>query len=256
MKNKLFPVLFAFPITAGICAASIHSTQLRHLEKADISAFPLTYGLIAVCCIAIFMALIAAFLLKNGISFSPKFMSVALPVSMWAGAVFILLYAFFTLLPLRYEFRATDLILALFALYSAISLIVLGKYRIADRDSAAYSVFSCVPTFWAAFMTILTFRNNVTEPVILNYVFLVLSYISILFFSYSLAAHALGKGKKTVAVFSCFMGIFFIIVEVLSPILAIGFEAFDLQKVTEILPMVAYLLFMPFATAEILKKNN
>lgn len=255
MKNKLFPVLFAFPFTAGICAASIFSTKLRYLEGAVSSETPLTQGLIAVCCIAILMALISAFLLKNGIEYSTKLMPGALSVSMWFGAGCLLIHAFLTLLPLRYEFHATQLILALFSLYGAVSLIVLAKYRLCERDSSAYCIFSAVPSFWAAFMTILTFRNNVTEPVILNYVFLVLAYISILFFSYSLAAHVLGKGKKNVAVFSCFMGIFFILTEIIGTILAGGFEAITLKRLTEFLPMIAYLVFMPFATAEILKKR-
>ena len=250
MKNKLFPILFLFPITAGFCGASLRATQLKALADGAHNLAAPTYGLIIVSVIAIFLALVAALLLKNGINFSCRFHDSALLGVSSVGAVILLLHAAFLLFALKDNFRATDLILALFSLYSAVSLIVLGKYNLAERESSAYCIFSAVPAFWAAFLLILSFRDKISDPIISNYIFLILSYISILFFLYSVTAHVLGKNRKFISVFSCFSGIFFILTEVFSLIFS---GEFVLKA--ELLPLFAFIVLMPLYTAKINKKN-
>lgn len=250
MKNKLFPILFLFPITAGFCGASLRAAQLKAFASGAQNLSSPTNGLVIVSAIALLMGLIAALLLKNGINFSSRLREPALSAVSFAGAIFLLVHTAFLLFSLRESFRATDLILALFSVYSAVSFIVLGKYRLRERDSSAYCIFSAVPAFWAAFLLILTFRDKISDPIISNYIFLILSYISILFFSYSVAAHILGKNRKLVAVFSCFSGIFFIFTEIFSLIFS-GEFTFSV----ELLPLFAFLILMPLYTAEIIKKD-
>ena len=251
MKNKLFPILFLFPITAGICGASLRANQLKALADGEQNLSTATYGLIIVSVIAIFMALVAALLLKNGITFSCRFQKTALLGASFGGAVVLLAHAAFLLFALQESFRATDLILALFSIYSAVSFIVLGKYSLCERDSSAYCIFSAVPAFWSAFLLILTFRDKIADPIISNYIFLILSYISILFFSYSVTAHILGKNRKLVSVISCFSGIFFIFTEILSL-----FFAWEFTFSVGHLPLLAFLILMPLYTAEILKDKE
>ncbi len=256
MKNKLFFILFAFPVTSGLCAATLRSNIIKISAEEVSSLSHVMHGLTAVCVIAFLMALIAAFVLKDGVTFSSSFPSRTLPSFLSITAAIILIYAFLTLLPLRYEFDAARLILALLSVYCSVALLVLGKYKFAMRDDTSYCIFSSVPVFWVCFVIILAFRSKVSDPVISNYAFLMLSYISILFFCYSITAHILGKKKKGVAVFSCFIGIFFILTELFSLLFAGKYATLSLDEIRNLLPLFAFLITMPVATAEILKKNN
>lgn len=167
------------------------------------------------------------------------------------SAILVLAYTGLLAFSLREKLGAVEVILALLSLYCAVSLLVIGKYNLQERDSTAYCTFAAVPVFWACFMLIIAFREKISDPVITNYVLLIFAYISILFFAYAIAAHLLGKNKKHVAIIFCFLGIFFILTDVISSVI-IGDIALRLR---EILPQLAFLILMPFATFEIIKKN-
>ncbi len=258
MKNKLLPSLFVLPIVTGICGALLRASQLVHAYDRETgilkSGEPVTYGLIAVCIIAALIAILAAFLLKNGAEIKSGRLGKGLIVSGVVSSVVILIYAGMTLFSLFDEFDATELVLGLFSVYCAVSLLVLSKYSFAERDSTAYCVFSAVPSFWACFMLILAFREKISDPIIANYVPLMFSYLSILMFCYAIAAHVLGKNKKHVAIFSCFFGIFFILMELISPLFAGGTVTVDADSIRYMLPQLAFLILMPCTTAQILKK--
>lgn len=258
MKNKLFPILFAFPVTTGICSAILRAYQFRNAFDPQTGILkigePATYGFIAVCIIAALMAVIASFLLKGGFEIKSKKFGTILTAAMSVSAVVILAHAGIILFSLQDEFDLTHLILALFSIYCAVSLLVMGKYQLAERNSTVYCIFSAVPVFWACFLLILTFREKISDPVIANYVPLIFSYICILFFTYSMAAHILGKNKKYVAVFACFMGMFFILTELISPFLLKELVAFNVANIREFLPQLAFLILMPCACAQIIRK--
>ncbi|MBR3848742.1 MAG: hypothetical protein IKM21_05580 [Oscillospiraceae bacterium] len=245
MKSKLkfLPILFLLPLTAGICGASLRATQLDS---------PSSYGLVIICVVALVLAAIASFLLKNGIKYSSVFLAKALPIVSFVGAACILAYAGTLVVSLADNFSALTLILVLLSVYACVSFIALGKHGLAEREDTAYCIFSAVPVFWTAFVLIVTFREKITDPVISNYVFLILSYISILVFGYATCAHVLGKNRKNIAVFSCFVGIFFILTELLVPLFndTVAFE------ISELLPLIAFLVIMPFYTAEIIRKKD
>ena len=258
MKNKLFPSLFALPVVTGICGALLRASQLQHAYDAETgilrSGEPVTYGLVAVCVIAALIALLAAFLLKNGFEFkSPKLQKYLLFSSV-AASVVILIYAAMTLYALLDEFSVPVLILGLISVYCAAALLVLAKYAFAERDDISYCIFSAVPAFWACFMLILAFRDKISDPIIANYVPMMFSYLSILMFCYSVAAHILGKNKKHVAIFTCFFGIFFILMELLSPLFAGELAGINSENIRYLLPQLAFLLLMPAVTAHIIKK--
>ena len=258
MKNKLFPSLFALPVVTGICGALLRASQLRHAYDAEtgilLSGEPSTYGLVAVCIIASLIALLAAFLLKNGVEISSRRFRKGLFVSAAAASALLLIYAAMTLYTLLDEFSVPTLILGLISVYCAVAFLVLAKYSFTERDDVAYCVFSAVPAFWACFMLILAFRDKISDPIIANYVPMIFSYLSILMFCYSVAAHILGKNKKHVAIFTCFFGIFFILTELLSPLFAAGLVEINAENIRYLLPQLAFLLLMPTATAEIIKK--
>ena len=258
MKNKLFSSLFALPIVTGICGALLRASQLKHAYDAETgilrSGEPVTYGLVAVCVIAALIALLAAFLLKNGVEIkSPKFLK-GLFLSTVAASSLILVYAAMTLYSLIDEYNTPTLVLGLISVYCAIAFLVLAKYSYAERDDVSYCIFSAVPAFWACFMLILAFRDKISDPIIANYVPMIFSYLSILMFCYSVAAHILGKNKKHVAIFTCFFGIFFILTELLSPFFAAGLVEINAENIRYLLPQLAFLLLMPAVTAEVVKK--
>ncbi len=258
MKNKLFPSLFALPVVTGICGALLRASQLKHAYDAETgilrSGEPVTYGLVAVCVIAALIALLATFLMKNGVEIKSSKFKKGLFVSTAATSALVLVYATMTLYTLLDEFSTPTLILGLISVYCAVAFLVLAKYSFAERDDVAYCVFSAVPAFWACFMLILAFRDKISDPIIANYVPMIFSYLSILMFCYSVAAHILGKNKKHVAVFTCFFGIFFILMELLSPLFAGGLVEINAATIRYLLPQLAFLLLMPAVTAHIIKK--
>lgn len=257
MKNrpKFLPILFALPLAAGLCGASLRATYLNYPIETAAGA-PAFYGLSIVCVIALLMSVIAAFLLKSGIEYSSVFLTKALPIASFVGAAILLAYAVTLIVSLADRFSALTLILALLSVYACVSFIALGRHRLAERDDTAYCIFSAVPVFWICFVLIITFREKITDPVISNYVFLILAYISILFFGYATSAHVLGKNRKHVAVFSCFIGIFFILIELISPLFTGNYALMSLSDISELLPLLAFLVIMPFYTAEIVRKKN
>ncbi len=253
MKNRLkfLPILFLLPLTAGLCAASLRATQLNYPIEAASSA-PSFYGLVIICVIALLMAVIAALLLKNGIEYTSVFLTKALPIASFVSAACILAYAGTLIVSLAGSFSVLTLVLVLLSVYACVSFIALGRHRLAEREDTAYCIFSAVPVFWVCFMLIVTFREKIADPIISNYVFLILAYISILVFGYSTCAHVLGKKRKHIAVFSCFVGIFFILIELLVPL----FADTATFAISELLPLLAFLVIMPFYTAEIVRKKN
>ncbi len=258
MKNKLFPSLFALPVVTGICGALLRASQLKNAYDAETgilrSGEPSTYGLVAVCVIAALIALLSAFLLKNGVEIKSAKFQKGVFVSTAAASSVLLVYAAMTLYTLLDKFSAPTLILGLISVYCAVAFLVLAKYSFAERDDIAYCVFSAVPSFWACFMLILAFRDKISDPIIANYVPMIFSYLSILMFCYCVAAHILGKNKKHVALFTCFFGIFFILMELLSPLFAGGLVGINAENIRYLLPQLAFLLLMPSVTAEIIKK--
>lgn len=258
MKNKLFPSLFALPVVTGICGALLRASQLRHAYDAETgilhSGEPVTYGLVAVCVIAALIALLASFFLKNGVEIKSEKFRKGLFFSTAAASLLLLVYAAMTLYTLLEKFSIPTLILGLISVYCVVAFLVLSKYSFAERDDLSYCIFSAVPSFWACFVLILAFRDKISDPIIANYVPMIFSYLSILMFCYSVAAHILGKNKKHVAVFTCFFGIFFILTELLSPLFAGGIVEVNTESIIYLLPQLAFLLLMPTVTTQIIKK--
>ncbi|MBR5542885.1 MAG: hypothetical protein IKU65_02165 [Oscillospiraceae bacterium] len=258
MKSRFFPALFALPATAGICAAYLKAMHISHSEAGAFEAIvgeAASVGFSAVCIIAVLMALVAAFILKNGVAFRSGKTEAAAKAALSVCAVLILAYAGTLLISLRNGFEAITLILGLLSIYCAVSFFVMAKHSLAVCDSVAYCVCSAVPVFWACFLIVISFREKISNPIISEYVTLIFAYISILLFAYSLAAKILGKKKTGVMVFACFSGLFFILVELLTPLFLIGkVNLLSAYSAKELLVQVAFLLMMPSVTIHILKK--
>lgn len=261
MKNKTFALVLLLPLVAGICGAFLRGAQFTEaFENSDgfiSGSTPFANGLLILCILVFAMTTAAALLFTKYLKPSKRDTSKrSITISLWIAGSIILIYALLILKTLADGFTVINLILALFSVYCSVSLFILGKYKLKELESSAYCIMSVVPVFWACFMLILTFREKISDPVIWDYVFHIFAYLSVLLSTYSIAAHALGKKKVGVTVFTCFCGIFFFLTELISPFLSGGNIELNLAKVTELLPSLAFLILIPFVTAEVLNKNN
>ncbi len=262
MKNRWFSFLIVMPIVTGVCGAIIRAAQLTAAFDAETglleSNSPLTMALVAVSVIAVVMALISAFVLKNGVTLPKSDDGKFVTIPLTFAAMLILAYSGVIIFGLRDRFDTAELVFALLSIYCAVALLAMGKYRMAERDSIAYCVFSAVPVFWACFLLIMTFRVKISDPIIADYAILIFGYICILLFAYALAAHLLGKNRFAVAVFSCFAGMYFIIVELLAPIIASFISrggGIMLPDIKILLPELAFLILMPSVTSLIVRRR-
>ena len=257
MKSKFFPSFFALPITAGVCGAYLHSHRLAYSFGivGEGIATPAGYGFAAIFAIAFFFALTSAFILRGGVEFKSEKVDSFASAALSVAAVPMLLYAGVLFFSLSEKFDLITLVLGLFSVYAAIAFLVMGKYKLSERDSVSYWVCSAVPVFWACFVIIVSFREKIANPIIYEYVTLIFSYLAILIFSYANAGCLLGKKRSGTAVFACFAGLFFIIVELVSPLFLIGeMPVSTLYNIRELLPQLAYLILMPPVMIKIIKK--
>ncbi len=261
MKNKIFPLVLLFPVVAGLCGAFLRGQQIKdaytYANGFISGSTSFASGLLILCVLIFAIAIGSALLFTKWLKLSKQDMPKAnISIPLQISACIILIYAVFIFKTLVDSFSAINLILALFSVYCSTSLFVLAKYRMVERESTAYCVMAAVPVFWACFMLILTFREKISDPVIWDYVFHIFAYLSVLFSTYAIAAHTLGKYKKGFTVFSCFCGIFFFIIELVSPFICDGNIVLDLTKITELLPSLAFLILIPFVTMETFKKDS
>ncbi len=264
MKNRWFPILIVMPVVTGICGAILRAAQLTRAFDIETgvleSGSPLTGALVAVSVIAVMMALISAFVLKNGVIAAPSDKAKSIVLCSVIAAVLIIADAGVGLFGLQDKFDTVQLIFSLLSVYCAVAIIAVGKYHLSERNSVPYSVFAAVPVFWACFLLILTFREKIADPIIADYAMLIFSYICMLLFAYALAAHLLGRNRFAVMVFSCFLGMYFIIVELLSlVIVSFMSPTYDLKmniNIRELLPQLAFLVFMPSSAALLVRRRK
>ena len=261
MKNKIFPLVLLFPAVAGLCGAFLRGQQIKdaytYANGFISGSTSFSNGLFILCVLIFAIAIGAAFLFAGWLNLSKQDMpkiNISIPLNI--SAVIILIYAGCIFKTLIDGFSAINLILALFSVYCSISLFALAKYKMKERESTTYCVMAAVPVFWACFMLILTFREKISDPIIWDYVFHIFAYLSVLFCTYAIAAHTLGKGRNRITVFTCFCSIFFFLIELVSPFLSNGNIKFDIAKITELLPSLAFLILIPFITMEAFRKNN
>ena len=241
MKKKLLPFLFILPIALGLVGAYARATALA----ADAKGSALLTG-VSIAAVVIFAAA-AVFLRKErrGLGGGEKAGKAAFTV---AGFI-MLVSAFITLFEVYQKYELLKLVFALLTVYCSVSLIVLGKYSLAPRDSIAYCTMSAVPVFWACFLLIITFRERISNPIIYEYVFLMFAYICILLFAYSLAGEILGKNRVVFGGFAALAGTYFIITEALAPYIAKALSAGAYEAALfspELLFKIAFLILMPF----------
>ncbi|NLG53197.1 MAG: hypothetical protein GX541_04400 [Clostridiales bacterium] len=148
------------------------------------------------------------------------------------------------------EFEISMLIFGFLTIYGAASILIIGLMQLENRDNALYAVFASVPVFWACYSLILLFRERISDPIILDYIYVLFAYISILLFTYTLTGFVFGKDRIVIATLSGGMCVYLCAIELLSPVFVPVFnpeKQIGLLAYSEKLPLLAFIIFVPFA---------
>jgi len=153
----------------------------------------------------------------------------------------------------------TDLIFGVLTLLCSVAQLFLGLKRLEARDNMAYNIFAAIPTFWTCYALILIFRQRISDPIISDYVYLLLAFVCILLFAYAQCGYIFGKNRAKVAIFTGALTVFFSTVELFAPIIA-GMISSDAEfmrvSLQEAAPLAAFLIYIPFSLEEMLENNN
>lgn len=263
MSKKIYPFYLISAFFLGIVGAVLRAYQLVSAFDPE-TGLPI-HGASATLLLFIAFAVIAAagavfaFKVQKDFeeSISPSGENL-IKISFSVSAVIVLVFAFLKFLELRDGLVITTLILALFSVYCSVSLFALGKYKMAERSSVSYCIFASVPVFWACYLIVLLFREKIPDPIVLDYVFSIFSYILVLMIAYGISANVLGKGRRRLTSFVCFIGMAVMMTELLSPLagnLFFGGEfEFSLEKLSEWLPILAFLVLIPAVSGKVSRR--
>lgn len=154
-----------------------------------------------------------------------------------------------------------DLVVYIFAALSvlnAISFALLGGKGLKANDNSVYNVFAFVQVLWATIAVILVFRERVSEPIAEHFVFLLFAFLCILLFTYAQTGYVYGKNRFAVALVVGIIGMYFAAIELFAPFIASGFNAeyYPELDFKTILPLAAYLIYMPVSLFKIFRNEN
>lgn len=260
MKRIL--TLIVLPLFLGLCGAVLRAIELAYsfdpvsgLRTTKLAATP---ALMVLCGVAVL-----AFLLISGRTRpNPNAPDAPRPVFRAVSvlaALILLALAAYQIKACVDEFVLTTLIQALLTVYCAVSLFAFGKTGLASRPSSGYAVLAVVPVFWACFTLILVYRKWIEDPILLDYVYLIFAFITLILFLFALTGYVYGKRSFFLAGVVGPLAIFFAIVELASqPIAALlpGTQAAHPFSLLEFGSLLAFLIFIPFALYEIFRNSN
>lgn len=151
-----------------------------------------------------------------------------------------------------------NLIFAAICLIAAFSFALLGTKNLQNNENGLYSFMALFPVLWACVALILVFRDRIADPIIADYIHLVFAYIAILMFTYAQSGYVYRKNKLWVLFTSTILGIYFCVIELVSPFVAALFNAEYALNLdfTVLLPMLLFAIYMPISTSFMLKNQN
>ncbi|MDD4715006.1 MAG: hypothetical protein PHT34_00425 [Oscillospiraceae bacterium] len=105
------------------------------------------------------------------------------------------------------------LLLGLFALFTAASVLVTARSNFKGGKQGKYSLFLLVPAFFSCFWMVLAYERQAENPVLLQYVYELFAIICILLAFYFMAGFGFEKPKVRRTSFFLLMGIYFSILQ-------------------------------------------
>lgn len=260
MKRTL--TLIVLPLFFGLCGAMLRAVELAYsfdpLSGLHTTQLAVTPALVALCAIVSLLFLVFAWFIQ------PDQATVSTPRPVFYAASGLAALVLFGLAAYQIagcvtNFVLTTFIHALLTLYCAVSLLALGKTGLAQRPSSAYTVFAVVPVFWACFTLILVYRERIADPILLDYIYLIVAFIFILLFLYALTGYVYGKNKFRLAAVTGPLALFFLTINVVAQPLAAFLP--QTRATFEVIPLefgalIAFLILIPFSLYEIFRNAN
>lgn len=178
-----------------------------------------------------------------------------------ACASFCVLFAFagYELYLYMQTREITALIFGILTLLCSVSQLFLGIKRLELRDSTVYNVFAALPVFWACYALILIFRERISDPIISDYIYLLLAFVCILLFVYAQCAYVFGKNRQRIAIATGALAVFFCTIELFAHFFGSIISPDSLlmrPTLQEMAPLAAFLIYIPFSLEEILRNEN
>ncbi len=254
----LFGIL---PFILGLVAAWLRAGELAYVFdfSSGLPSNPMWFSpvLSALVIICVILFLIFAFRFKPGEphgSASPALMPAAC-------ASFCVLFTFsgYELYLYMQTREITSLIFGILTLLCSVSQLFLGIKHLEIRDNTVYNIFAAIPVFWACYALILIFRERISDPIISDYIYLLLAFVGILLFVYAQCGYVFGKSRQRIAIVSGALAVFFCTLELFAPLftsLLSPDSLFMRPTLEETAPLVAFLIYIPFSLEEMLRNAN
>ncbi len=254
----LFGIL---PFILGIIAAWLRAGELAYVidYSSGLPSNPMWFSpalsaLVVICVIIFFVFALRSKPLEPHGSASPALMPAAC-------ASFCVLFAFsgYELYLYMQTREITNLIFGVLTLLCSVSQLFLGIKHLEMRDSTVYNIFAAIPVFWACYALILIFRQRISDPIISDYIYLLLAFVGILLFVYAQCAYVFGKNRQRIAILTGAWAVFFCTLELFAPLFA-GLMSpeslFMRPTLEECAPLAAFLIYIPFSLEEMLRNAN
>ena len=257
---KRFLAFGVLPLMLGLFGAWLRANELVYVFDAQ-TGLPantmwVSPALITLSVFVFAFSVVSAFICKKP---SPKTDSKLLPSCSAVSLLILLVLGGFEFFSYMQSFAFFVVFNAILSIVCGASLFFIGSKKLEMRDNVLYNVFAALPAFWACFAVILVFRERIAHPIVSSYAYLLFAFLSILIFTYSQCGYIFGKKTRKSAIISGVCAIYFCTVEFFSQIFAYtlsagSFPAFS--NAFEVLPLIAFLIYIPAALVEILSERN
>lgn len=149
-------------------------------------------------------------------------------------------------------------VFAALSILNAMSFALLGAKNLRDNESPIYAFFAFIQVLWATLAVILVFRERVSEPIAEYFIFLLFAYLCILLFTYAQTGYVFGKNRFAVAFIAGSLGVYFAAIELIAPFIAsaLNTEYYLALDFKIILPLAAYLIYIPGSLFKIFRNEN
>ncbi len=248
------------PVILGIIAGVIRAYELAFsfdfasgLPKGNLWATP---AIIVVAAIMLAVGILLTF--KKNFAAQDERKSTSHTVAAFFGCAMFLALGGYAFVTNQVEGEAINLIFAVISLLCAFAFALLGAKNLQNNQNSLYSFMALVPVIWSCIALILIFRDRIADPIAADYIHIVFAYIGILMFTYAQSGYVYRKNTLWVAACAATVGTFFCIIELIAPFVASALNAEYVLKLdfTVILPLVAFVVYMPISTCFMLKNQN
>lgn len=216
-------LLPAFSLLSGLCGAAVRACELARAFEPETgfkipgeptSIIMSAFTVAAIIVFAVMSALTGG-RLKEGLRTLPGDKSASAKVMVIASAFMLFGAAMFDLSFNGEGLPLSRIILVIFAIFSAASILV----RIA-KPGKGYSLFSLVPIFWCCYWLIIIYRERSVDPVVTDYAYELFAVVASALFFYGAAGYDFGIRKIRLNVFYASTAVYLSTVTLIGPVAA------------------------------------